>query len=275
MFPRYNGLSPGMGYIPEMEQAIGQLERGTLVTKFSWRKKAEKKTLSIRRETREIVWCRTVTGSKPSYEGSVHLREIKEVRLGKNSKDFEKWPDDAKKLDDIQCFVIFYGQEFKLRVLSFAAFSERECEIWREGLRYLVKDTITSPYPIRVQGWLRREFYEMENSRESISLKEIKAFLPRLNVKIAINKLREAFNEVDTRKRNEIGFDDFTVFYQKLIFNLNEINDVFDRFDNYSENKLQVTLQEFQHFLLQEQKDDLSNNDRNCSTFICDFLNVR
>lgn len=54
-----------------------------------------------------------------------------------------------------------------------------------------------------------------------VSLKEIKAILPRLNCKIQMNKLRELFNEVDTRKRNEIGFDDFSTLYQKMIFNEN------------------------------------------------------
>ena len=54
-----------------------------------------------------------------------------------------------------------------------------------------------------------------------VSLKEIKAILPRLNCKIQMNKLRELFNEVDTRKRNEIGFDDYSTLYQKMIFNEN------------------------------------------------------
>lgn len=43
---------------------------------------------------------------------------MREVREGKNSKDFEKWPDDARKMDNALCFVIFYGSEFKLKNLS-------------------------------------------------------------------------------------------------------------------------------------------------------------
>lgn len=49
------------GIIPEMEQIISQLERGTVVTKFFSRKRPEKKTLMIRRETRQIVWARSAT----------------------------------------------------------------------------------------------------------------------------------------------------------------------------------------------------------------------
>ncbi|GJQ70950.1 small-wing [Trypoxylus dichotomus] len=240
---------------------------------FSWRKRAEPKTLAIRRETRQIVWSRPSTGgSKPLYDGAVNIREVKEVRLGKQSKDFEKWPDDTKKHEYSKCFIVVYGQEFKLRILSFVALSEQECDLWLKGLRYLVKDTISAPYPLQVQGWLRREFYEMESSRETVSLKEIKAFLPRLNCKVPTSKLRELFNEVDTRKRNEITFDDFTILYQKLLFNGNTVEDIFDRYSTYSDNTKQLTLQEFQSFLTSEQNDEMGSNESICSTFICNFL---
>lgn len=57
-----------------------------------------------------------------------------------------------------------------------------------------------------------------------MSLKEIKSFMPRLNCKISTNNLREIFNEVDTRRRNEIGFDDYANLYHKIIFDENVIS---------------------------------------------------
>jgi phosphatidylinositol phospholipase C gamma-1 len=53
--------NPLPSFIPEMEQIISQLERGTVVTKFYPRKRPERKTLVLRRETRQIVWARTAT----------------------------------------------------------------------------------------------------------------------------------------------------------------------------------------------------------------------
>lgn len=50
-----------------------------------------------------------------------------------------------------------------------------------------------------------------------VNLKDLKSFLPRINYKIPTSKLREVFNEVDTKRRAEIGFDDFTLLYQKLL----------------------------------------------------------
>lgn len=54
-----------------------------------------------------------------------------------------------------------------------------------------------------------------------VTLKDVKAFLPRVNSKIATNRLRELFQEVDTRNRNELGFDDFVILYHKLMFDQN------------------------------------------------------
>ncbi|KAG5882921.1 hypothetical protein JTB14_023383 [Gonioctena quinquepunctata] len=258
----------GSGYIPEKEQIISQLERGTLVTKYSWRKKPERKTLAIRRETRQLIWTRPAPTSKPAYEGEVDLCEVKEIRQGTCSKDFEKWPDESKKAEN-KCFVVFYGNEFNLTVLSVAALSEAECDLWLRGLKYLVEDTIKAPYPLRIHMYLRREFYAIQNPREMVNLKDLKSLFPR---RIATTKLREIFNEVDTRKRGEIGFDDFTTLYQKALLEEGASSELFDRLPQYSANLKSVSLQEVEDFLITEQKDQMGNDDRAVSQFICDFL---
>ena len=53
------------------------------------------------------------------------MREVKEIRLGKSSKDFERWPEEAKRIENSRCFVVTYGSEFKLKSLSIAG----ECYI--------------------------------------------------------------------------------------------------------------------------------------------------
>ncbi|XP_023319124.1 1-phosphatidylinositol 4,5-bisphosphate phosphodiesterase gamma-1 isoform X2 [Trichogramma pretiosum] len=259
--------------IPEVEQTVGQLERGTVVTKFFSKRKPEKKTLMIRRETRQIVWTRT--GTTSPYEGRVDMREIKEIRLGKNSKDFEKWPDESKKLDNVRCFVVYYGNEFRLKTLSIAALSEKECELWVKGLRYLVQDTINATYPLQVERWLRKEFYSMENSNEVISLKDMKAFLPRVNYKIPTNRLRELFQEVDIRHRGEIGFDDFVKLYHKLIFDNCILEVDYSKLLQYTIKNSDVRiipLQRFQKFLKEQQNDPLSLSEDYVSDFMRKYL---
>lgn len=46
------------------------------------------------------------------------LAEIREVRPGKNSKDFERFKDSKDKHADNTCFTIFYGSQFVLNTLS-------------------------------------------------------------------------------------------------------------------------------------------------------------
>lgn len=123
--------------------------------------------MMLRRETRQVIWSNSTTNTRSNFEGALELREVKEIRWGKNSKDFEKWPEDSKKAEFKKCFVVFYGNEFKLRSLSVAALSEKECEMWVKGLKYMVTDTINSPYSLQVERWLRKEFYGMENSNKT------------------------------------------------------------------------------------------------------------
>lgn len=50
----------------------------------------------------------------------VDIREIRELRLGKGSRDFERYAEEARKLDSTHCFIVLYGLEFRLRTLSVA-----------------------------------------------------------------------------------------------------------------------------------------------------------
>ncbi|XP_053689407.1 1-phosphatidylinositol 4,5-bisphosphate phosphodiesterase gamma-1 isoform X2 [Sabethes cyaneus] len=249
-------FSFGLPALGEMEQIICSLERGTLIQKFYARRKPEKKTLMLHRETRQVTWSSPGQNSRSNFEGAFELREVKEVRLGKASKDFEKWADEAKKIDLRKCFVVFYGNEFKLRSLSVVALSEKECEMWIKGLKHMIADTLNAPYWLKVERWLRREFYAMENSREAVSLKEVKSFLPKVNCKITTAKLNEIFNEVDTRRRIELGFDDFVRLYQKLMTAPNSIHEYIESNMLHSQNEI-VTLQEFQNFLNEVQNESL------------------
>jgi len=51
---------------------------------------------------------------------AVNIQEIKEIRPGKTSRDFERFMEDARKMDAMVCFTILYGTEFNLKTLSIA-----------------------------------------------------------------------------------------------------------------------------------------------------------
>lgn len=159
---------PALG---RMEETICALERGTIITRLSCKRsqKAETRTLRLRRETRQLIWCTASAAAlrTKDCEGSLELREVREVRPGRASKDFDRWPEETRTKSDEQCFVVLYGSEFKLQTLSVIAFSKQECEKWLEGLRYMVADTVQSPYSLQIERWLRREFYAIETENET------------------------------------------------------------------------------------------------------------
>lgn len=190
------------------------LERGLVVTIFFSKRKPERKTMQVKLETRQLVWIRAM-GSKP--DGTLNLREVREVRDGKNSKDFDRWPEEARKYDPSVCFVILYGNDFKLKTLSVAAVNADEFQIWKLGLQKLERSAKEAPYQLQLERWLRREFYLMEKQgADAVTLKNVKAWMPRINYKTTTNKLREKFQEV-SRNDDQLSYEGFASLFHKLV----------------------------------------------------------
>ena len=67
------------------------------------------------------------------------------VREGTDSKDFERQPLELRKIDQF-CFVVYFGNEFKLKTLSVAGVCvrvcvcvcARVCVLWRCTWHYAV-----------------------------------------------------------------------------------------------------------------------------------------
>ena len=57
----------------------------------------------------------------------------------------------------------------------------------------------------------------MAGERSNITLKDIRTFLPQVNCQIAKQRVKKAFQEVDSRKPDELSFDDFASLYHILI----------------------------------------------------------
>lgn len=271
MYPvRYNSGTSRL--IHDSEHLISQIERGFTFYKYYPRKRPERRFVTVRRETHQIIWSRVGVTGRYTFDGALDIKDIKEVRIGKGAKEFERWPEETKKLENSKCFTIYYGMEFKLRTASFAALSDKDCDNWVKGVLFLINEAITAPYPLQIERWLRKEFYAIENVNEIITLKEVKGFLPKINCKISTNKLRDIFQEVDTNRRGEIGFDDFANLYQKIIFDENNVHDIFDKYSLYCKNGATITLREFQSFLRIEQHDRLGDDEVKASQFIKDYL---
>ncbi|XP_004573947.1 1-phosphatidylinositol 4,5-bisphosphate phosphodiesterase gamma-2 [Maylandia zebra] len=238
------------------------LEMGVVMTVF--RQKAERLTVQVIMETRQVAWTRTADKT----DGVLDLSEIREIRPGRNSKDFERFKDGKDKRDESTCFTIFYGSQFVLSTLSLGADSVDEAQKWLVGLEMLREETRASPTPVLIESWLRKQMYSVNQTKtNSISLKELKALLPLMNYKAPSSRtLKEKFQEVGSKK-DRLDFEQFHKFYNLLMFEQNEILDEFKKEscafilgNTDKPDASAVLLHDFQRFLIYQQQETWAND---------------
>lgn len=95
----------------DLADVLRRLKMGSLMRNFSIRKnKSEPCTFQIDLDTRRVLW------SHHHAEGSIDIKEIREIREGKSCRDFERLVEES--IDEQLCFSIHHGQEFTLRIIS-------------------------------------------------------------------------------------------------------------------------------------------------------------
>ena len=216
-----------------------------------------------------IVWQRALSG-KNSFDGCIDIREIKEVRRGKNSRDFDKWSEETASFSPDRCFIIYYGTEFNLSSLSIFTLGVEECNQWLKGLKYLMEDVAQTTYGLTLQRWFRKSFYEMEQpgKENTISFQELKKFLTKVNCKVPTRQLKEKLATLDSKNTTgDIYFDDFCSVLQDIIFSSTMFS---TNFSSYSTDGKKVTLHEFYTFLTKEQ--GYTDSVESVATMMRDFL---
>lgn len=109
------------------------------------------------------------------------------------------------------------------------AISKEECDRWVKGLRYLVNDTINAAYPLLVEYWLYKKFFEMcsdrTNDRTSVTLKSVQNLLPWINCLMTKQELKQKFMDANEGRKlgsqGRMTFSEFTALYNELIHNGN------------------------------------------------------
>ncbi|XP_029683948.1 1-phosphatidylinositol 4,5-bisphosphate phosphodiesterase gamma-1-like [Takifugu rubripes] len=259
------------GWAQASPHTLHSLEMGTVMTVFYQKKsqRPERRTFQIKPDTRLLVWSRNPDKS----EGEIDIQEIRELRLGKCSRDFERYPEEARKLEAAQCFIVLYGQEFRLRTLSLAAFSEEEVNMWISGLTWMMSDTQRAPAPQQTDRWLRKQFEVMDRNHEgSVTVKDVKALLPQINYRVPnMRFLKDKLQEVEAR--SDLTFPNFAQLYRTLMFdaqkNITEQLELSFPLRNVDRPELcQISLYDFQKFLQMDQKESWASD----LSLVRDFL---
>ncbi|TNN59903.1 1-phosphatidylinositol 4,5-bisphosphate phosphodiesterase gamma-1 [Liparis tanakae] len=254
---------------------LHSLEMGTVMTVFYQKKsqRPERRTFQIKQDMRQIVWTR----NPDKVEGEVDIREIRELRLGKGSRDFERYPEDARKLDPAHCFIVLYGLEFRLKTLSVAAFSEEEVNMWITGLNWLMTDTQRAPAPQQIDRWLRKQFEVMDRSHEgSITVKDVKALLPQVNYRVpSMRFLKDKLQEVEAR--SDLSYPNFSQLYRTLMFDAQKT--IIEQLElsfplrNVDRPELcQISLYDFQKFLQMDQKESWASDLSRVREFLTGYM---
>ncbi|KAF5917539.1 hypothetical protein HPG69_017431 [Diceros bicornis minor] len=209
----------------------------------------------------------------------VDIREIKEIRPGKTSRDFDRYQEDpAFRPDQSHCFVILYGMEFRLKTLSLQATSEDEVNMWIKGLTWLMEDTLQAATPLQIERWLRKQFYSVDRNREDrISAKDLKNMLSQVNYRVPnMRFLRERLTDVEQRS-SDITYGQFAQLYRSLMYSAQKTMDL--PFLEASALRAgerpelcRVSLPEFQQFLLEYQGELWAVDRLQVQEFMLSFL---
>ncbi|KAK3569788.1 hypothetical protein QTP86_004591 [Hemibagrus guttatus] len=239
------------------------LESGIIMTVY--RQKMERLSVQVIMETKQVAWTR-IAGK---IDGVLDLSEIREVRPGKNSKDFERFKDNKDKHPDSTCFTIFYGSQFVLNTLSLGVDSVEDADKWLRGLELLREETLLASTPEIIESWLRKQMYSVDQTKKnSITQKEVKSLFNQSNFKVPGGRfLKDRFTAVGGKK-DILDFEQFHKFYNELMFeNQKTILDEFKREscafimgNTERPDSSAVLLYDFQRFLLCQQKETWANN---------------
>ncbi|XP_015823537.1 1-phosphatidylinositol 4,5-bisphosphate phosphodiesterase gamma-1 [Nothobranchius furzeri] len=266
-----NGPIPWTDHAEE-NSLCRDLELGTVLTLFYSKKsqRPERRTFQVKLETRTVIWTR----GTDKIDGEIDIREIKEIRQGPKSRDFERYVEDsAVRLDQSHCFVILYGTEFRLKTLSLAATSDEEMTMWIKGLEWLVADTLRAPTPLQVERWLRKQFYSVDRNREDrISCKELKNMLNQVNYKVpSVKFLKEKLPDGEIRN-GDVSFSQFAQLYRNLMCDAQKSMEIpfLEKFTVRPE--IRISLKDFRNFLLDEQKELWATDLDEVQKFMFDYL---
>uniref|UniRef100_A0A8C9SBK4 1-phosphatidylinositol 4,5-bisphosphate phosphodiesterase gamma n=1 Tax=Scleropages formosus TaxID=113540 RepID=A0A8C9SBK4_SCLFO len=190
----------------EVNRLYRDLELGTVLTVYSSKKsqRPERRTFQVKLETRQVIWTR----GTDKIEGEIDIREIKEIRAGQKSRDFERYVEDsAGRLDQAHCFVILYGTEFRLKALSLAGGSCR-----KHVLMKIPSCLLWTPFIIYTCFLYFR-----------ISCKDLKSMLGQVNYRVPnMRFLREKFPEVELRN-GDVTYSQFAQLYRSLMFDAQKL----------------------------------------------------
>ncbi|XP_064393377.1 1-phosphatidylinositol 4,5-bisphosphate phosphodiesterase gamma-1-like [Halichondria panicea] len=260
---------PAFGETADIPNILTALDQGTVLIRFFKKRgnRPEKRIFCLKTDTFEILQFPMTRGVLSVSEEKIDIREIRMVREGTDSKDFEKQQVGLRMIDNF-CFIVYYGNEFRLKTLSVAALSREESDAWVKALRHVTHPNNFSSGLI-THRWLNREFKMLDtNSTGGITSSDLRKFLAKINNKNLLNRARAIFTDFDYSRSGFLSIEDFFRMYDSLVY----VKSIGEKFFPYCMDKQNLTFKELQAFLREAQKDTRGDDPAFVANLFKDFV---
>jgi phosphatidylinositol phospholipase C gamma-1 len=218
----------------ELASHVSLLKRETTVNRYHAAKKSEEVLLQVLFETFQIKVKVKKSKGAVSY---INIGDIHEIRVGNvalRSKEFATSSeiDQAVFMNDT-AICIMHGTAHRLKQFVFTVDSEDEWTTWTEGLKQFTRSHASSHYTSDKvkERWLMKSWEQLTPSGVAhITLRELKTFLTKSEIKLSSKETKDHFMSVDTYKEGKINFAQFVELYHELC----EDMALLQQFDKYS-----------------------------------------
>uniref|UniRef100_A0A671NDB7 Phosphoinositide phospholipase C n=1 Tax=Sinocyclocheilus anshuiensis TaxID=1608454 RepID=A0A671NDB7_9TELE len=176
------------------------------------------------------------------------VEDIDEVRTGRQTESLRKYTEES--VEGRAFSILFKGRQ---KGLDLIASSEEEAKKWRY-LSNLFLIVLTSELSSWIYSCLRKADKNFDNK---ISQKEIKSFLRDINIEVSEDYGEMLFQKCDKSKCGFLEGKEIEHFYE-ILTQREEIDVIYEE---YAKTDGLMSAADLLNFLLNEQKEDVSQND--------------
>uniref|UniRef100_A0A671NIV9 Phosphoinositide phospholipase C n=1 Tax=Sinocyclocheilus anshuiensis TaxID=1608454 RepID=A0A671NIV9_9TELE len=181
------------------------------------------------------------------------VEDIDEVRTGRQTESLRKYTEES--VEGRAFSILFKGRQ---KGLDLIASSEEEAKKWVGGLEKVISNIKNLTPQKKTEHWIYSCLRKADkNFDNKISQKEIKSFLRDINIEVSEDYGEMLFQKCDKSKCGFLEGKEIEHFYE-ILTQREEIDVIYEE---YAKTDGLMSAADLLNFLLNEQKEDVSQND--------------
>ncbi|XP_059357989.1 1-phosphatidylinositol 4,5-bisphosphate phosphodiesterase delta-1-like isoform X2 [Carassius carassius] len=181
------------------------------------------------------------------------VEDIDEVRTGRQTEGLRKYTEES--VEGRAFSILFKGRQ---KGLDLIANSEEEAKKWVSGLEKVISNMKNLTPQKKTEHWIYSCLREADkNFDNKISQNEMKSFLQDINIEVSEVYAEMLFQKCDASKGGFLEGKEIEHFYE-ILTQREEINVIYG---TYAKTDGLMSAADLLNFLLNEQKEDVSQND--------------